>query len=187
MSGVVLWVVCPKENASSLLSLVAKNGGGQKRSKMCSKLSLSSGVWAYSGTVANPARSSEEKVYEVVLKQAALVREQGRPKDKTLDLNRRIETDGTTNWDLLNEAYDRCGEVCAEYAKTFYLGIFFSHPLNLCLSAFPFNSFSYPVIYYFYNYYMIILIYLLIFFQGLISIIPWSKVVYLYVSLIFSI
>uniref|UniRef100_A0A803QLH3 15-cis-phytoene synthase n=1 Tax=Cannabis sativa TaxID=3483 RepID=A0A803QLH3_CANSA len=69
-----------------------------------------SGVWAYSGTVANPARSSEEKVYEVVLKQAALVREQRKPKEKNLNLNPpTIQTDGTTNWGLLNEAYDRCG------------------------------------------------------------------------------
>ncbi|PON89692.1 Squalene/phytoene synthase [Trema orientale] len=131
MSGVVLWVVCPKENANSLLSLVPRNGG-PKRSKMCSKLSFSSGVWAYSGTVANPARSSEEKVYEVVLKQAALVREQRRPKEKekekALGLNQPIQTDGTTNWDLLNEAYDRCGEVCAEYAKTFYLGTMLMTP-----------------------------------------------------------
>lgn len=26
---------------------------------------------------------------------------------------------------LLNVAYDRCGEVCAEYAKTFYMGTSF--------------------------------------------------------------
>ena len=124
MSGVLWVLVCPKENANSLLSLVPRNGGPPKRPKMCSKLSFSTGSLAFSGTIANPARSSEEKVYEVVLKQAALVREQRRPKDKTIDLNQTIQTDGTSNWDLLNEAYERCGEVCAEYAKTFYLGIF---------------------------------------------------------------
>ncbi|EXB53667.1 Phytoene synthase [Morus notabilis] len=128
MSGVVLWVVCPKEiNTNSLVPLLPRNGVPIRRSKMwssssfsASKLSFSSGVSAYSGTVANPQRSSEEKVYEVVLKQAALVREQRitRKEKKALGL---IETDKTTNWDLLNEAYDRCGEVCAEYAKTFYL------------------------------------------------------------------
>ncbi|PON89693.1 Squalene/phytoene synthase [Trema orientale] len=129
MSG-VLWVqVCLKENAQSLLSLVPKNGG-PRRPKMCSKLGFSTGSLAFSSTVANPARSSEEKVYEVVLKQAALVREQRRPKEKekALDLTQPIETDGTTNWDLLNEAYERCGEVCAEYAKTFYLGTLLMTP-----------------------------------------------------------
>ncbi|KAF4385906.1 phytoene synthase 2, chloroplastic [Cannabis sativa] len=121
----VLWVqVCLKENGNSLVSFAAKNGG-PKRSKMCSKLSFSSGSLALSGTIANPARSSEEKVYEVVLKQAALVKERKKPKEKSLDL---IKIDGTTNWDLLNEAYERCGEVCAEYAKTFYLGTLLMTP-----------------------------------------------------------
>ncbi|XP_015880594.1 phytoene synthase 2, chloroplastic [Ziziphus jujuba] len=131
MSGVLLWVVCPKDNISSLLTLLPRNNGISKRSKMCcSKLSFSTGIFAYSGAVANPSRSSEEKVYEVVLKQAALVREQKGNRDKgALDLNKpNIETDGLTNRDLLNEAYDRCGEVCAEYAKTFYLGTLLMTP-----------------------------------------------------------
>lgn len=89
---------------------------------MCTRLSFSTGVLAYSGAVAHPSRSSEEKVYEVVLRQAALVKEQSTHKKKALDLNKPVEPDTLTNRDLLNEAYDRCGEVCAEYAKTFYLG-----------------------------------------------------------------
>lgn len=121
MSGVLLWVVSPKENANSLLSLMPRIGS-PRRSKLCSRLTFSTGVLAYSGAVAHPIRSSEEMVYEVVLKQAALVREQSRVKERALDLDERIETDGLSNWDLLNQAYDRCGEVCAEYAKTFYLG-----------------------------------------------------------------
>lgn len=120
MSCVLLWVVSPKENASSLLGLLPRICT-PRRSKLCSKLGFSSGVLAYSGAVANPARSSEEKVYEVVLKQAALVREPNTVKKKSLDLDER-NTEGLNNWDLLNKAYDRCGEVCAEYAKTFYLG-----------------------------------------------------------------
>lgn len=124
MSGVLLWVVCPKDNINSLLTLLPRNNGRPKRSKMCcNKLSFSNGICAYSGVVANPSRSSEERVYEVVLKQAALVREQRRGRDKALELNKpNTGTDALTNRDLLNEAYDRCGEVCAEYAKTFYLG-----------------------------------------------------------------
>ena len=128
MSAVLLWVVNPKENANSLLSLMPRIGS-TKRSKLCSRLSFSPGILAYSGAIAHPPRSSEEKVYEVVLKQAALVREQRRPKDKALDFDQEIESsDGMTNWDLLNEAYDRCGEVCAEYAKTFYLGTLLMTP-----------------------------------------------------------
>ncbi|KAM0959193.1 hypothetical protein ACFX13_025037 [Malus domestica] len=126
MSGVLLWVVSPKENASSPLGLLPRICT-PRRSKLCSKLGFSSGVLAYSGAVANPARSSEEKVYEVVLKQAALVREPNTVKKKSLDLDERI-TEGLNNWDLLNKAYDRCGEVCAEYAKTFYLGTLLMTP-----------------------------------------------------------
>ncbi|KAG8482519.1 hypothetical protein CXB51_024070 [Gossypium anomalum] len=125
MAGVLLWVVCPKGNATALLSLIPRSGK-HKRCKVHQKVKFSTGVSAISSAVANPARSSEEKVYDVVLKQAALVKEQ-RGK-KPLDLGKRTETDGFTDWDLLNEAYDRCGEVCAEYAKTFYLGTLLMTP-----------------------------------------------------------
>ncbi|XP_050249410.1 phytoene synthase 2, chloroplastic-like [Quercus robur] len=131
MSAVLLWVVCPKENAHSLLSLVPRNCCTQRRCSSSNKLlsskpSLSSGVAAYSSAVANPSRSSEERVYEVVLKQAALVREQRG--ESALGLKKPIETDCTTDWNLLNDAYERCGEVCAEYAKTFYLGTLLMTP-----------------------------------------------------------
>lgn len=65
------------------------------------------------------ALSSEEKVYNVVLKQAALVKKQLRS-NEDLDVKPDIALPG--NLGLLGEAYDRCREVCAEYAKTFYLG-----------------------------------------------------------------
>nr|AIT18248.1 phytoene synthase 2Ad [Eriobotrya japonica] len=127
MSVVLLWVVSPKQNASSLLGLMPRICT-PRRSKFCPKLGFSSRVLAYSGAVVNPARSSEEKVYEVVLKQAALVEEQSTVKRKSLDLDERIVTEGLDNWDLLDKAYDRCGEVCAEYAKTFYLGTLLMTP-----------------------------------------------------------
>ncbi|XVE83660.1 hypothetical protein DITRI_Ditri16bG0104500 [Diplodiscus trichospermus] len=127
MAGALLWVICPKENATALLSLMPRSAGKvQKRPRLCTGLKFSTTVSAFSSAVANPARSSEEKVYEVVLKQAALVKEQRQK--KALDLKRTTETDGMTDWDLLNEAYDRCGEVCAEYAKTFYLGTLLMTP-----------------------------------------------------------
>lgn len=65
-----------------------------------------------------------EAVYEVVLRQAALVEElQGRR--ATTRERRRWrdeEEDAELGWGLLGDAYERCGEVCAEHAKTFYLG-----------------------------------------------------------------
>nr|QSM05871.1 chloroplastic phytoene synthase 2 [Capsicum annuum] len=82
-----------------------------------------------SSLVASPAGemavSSEKKVYDVVLKQAALVKRQLRSTDD-LEVKPDIVLPG--NLGLLSEAYDRCGEVCAEYAKTFYLGTLLMTP-----------------------------------------------------------
>ncbi|KAJ0963879.1 hypothetical protein J5N97_029001 [Dioscorea zingiberensis] len=82
-----------------------------------------------SSLVANPAGevviSSEKKVYDVVLKQAALVKDQKRS-DTAVDVKPDMVVPGTMY--LLKEAYDRCGEVCAEYAKTFYLGTLLMTP-----------------------------------------------------------
>ena len=74
--------------------------------------------------LANPAAgevavSSEQKVYDVVLKQASLVK---RKLGATGELDAKPDIALPGNLSLLNEAYDRCGEICAEYAKTFYLG-----------------------------------------------------------------
>lgn len=78
----------------------------------------------YSSLMANPAGevavSSEQKVYDVVLKQAALVKKQ-LGSSGSLEVKPDMSVPGTPA--LLAEAYDRCGDVCAEYAKTFYLGI----------------------------------------------------------------
>ncbi|XVE72026.1 hypothetical protein DITRI_Ditri11bG0005700 [Diplodiscus trichospermus] len=71
------------------------------------------------------AVSSEEKVYNVVLRQAALVKRQSRPSG---DLDFRPDIVVPGNLGLLSEAYDRCGEICAEYAKTFYLGTLLMTP-----------------------------------------------------------
>lgn len=138
MAGVVIWVICPNENASAMMtssSHVLPKFASSSVNRICMKRmkKLSSGVVSAafsSAVVADPGRSSEQKVYEVVLKQAALVKEQKKQKNIEID-EVRTESDqdqGLTSWDLLNDAYNRCGEVCAEYAKTFYLGTLLMTP-----------------------------------------------------------
>ena len=143
----VHWVASPVEFSSGLGSSEAVVRGGrlglirrsQRKkpilsvytdSKAAAQVSLetngiSSGNFPLLATlVANPAGdvavSSEEKVYDVILKQAALVRKQQLKSSAPIDVKPELAVPGTM--DLLKEAYDRCGEVCAEYAKTFYLG-----------------------------------------------------------------
>ncbi|KAF8043517.1 hypothetical protein BT93_A1745 [Corymbia citriodora subsp. variegata] len=129
MSGVLLWVVGPKGNAASLFNLEPRTGKKQRRApRLYTGVRVVSAVSAISSSVASPSRSSVERVYEVVLKQAALVREQRR--EKALDVKKPEEAEGLTGGDLLNEAYERCGEVCAEYAKTFYLGTLLMTPMR---------------------------------------------------------
>ncbi|KAL6528921.1 Syntaxin-like protein psy1 [Orobanche minor] len=81
------------------------------------------------GMVASPPAAitlltSEQKVYDVVLKQAALVKRQLQPSDEVKPDHNVLP--GSLS--LLNGAYDRCGQVCAEYAKTFHLGTMLMTP-----------------------------------------------------------
>lgn len=84
---------------------------------------ISSMVASQAGEMA--VLSSEEMVYNVVLKQAALVKKELKSRGD-LDVKPDVVLPGTLS--LLSEAYDRCGEVCAEYAKTFYLGTLLMTP-----------------------------------------------------------
>lgn len=128
MPVVLLWATCgPKENAISPLVGVAVSGGGGGRRRSVVSAAISS-VFA-DPLRSSAATSSEERVYEVVLKQAALVKTK-RKSDKRGVVERDERSRGIlinegdfSNGDLLSAAYDRCGEVCAEYAKTFYLGM----------------------------------------------------------------
>ncbi|XP_021910865.1 phytoene synthase 2, chloroplastic-like [Carica papaya] len=96
----------------------------------CSNFDGQSNMPLTSSMVVSPAGemaiSSEEKVYNVVLRQAALVKRQLRSSSGELDVKPDIVLPGTLS--LMTEAYDRCGEVCAEYAKTFYLGTLLMTP-----------------------------------------------------------
>ena len=58
--------------------------------------------------------TAEERVYEAVVKEAAKV-------ERVSLADVKPYTPISTP-ELMLEAYDRCGEVCGEYAKTFYLG-----------------------------------------------------------------
>uniref|UniRef100_A0A0D9WUD5 15-cis-phytoene synthase n=1 Tax=Leersia perrieri TaxID=77586 RepID=A0A0D9WUD5_9ORYZ len=77
----------------------------------------------YSSLTVSPAGeaiiTSEQKVYDVVLKQAALLKRQLRPQPQVIPVTSK-ELELPRNG--LKQAYDRCGEICEEYAKTFYLG-----------------------------------------------------------------
>lgn len=99
----------------------------------------------YSSLAVNPAGeavvSSEQKVYDVVIKQAALLKRQLR----TPVIDVRPQDMEMMPRNGLKEAYDRCGEICEEYAKTFYLGIYLSsqsamhHAPLLLQSTIPYN------------------------------------------------
>ncbi len=79
--------------------------------------------------------SSEQKVQEVVAKQAAMVDElQSRRRRSAAVQDVRPDLIPVSSQELLEEAYVRCGEVCAEYAKTFYLGTVHIFSLSLSLS-----------------------------------------------------
>ncbi|OAY80985.1 phytoene synthase 2, chloroplastic-like [Ananas comosus] len=135
MSRSVLWAVSPNETGGrcSLHRHLVFGKGRRKRSCVGGRVSPSSvsvspnGLAASASLVAPPPppRSAEELVYDVVLKQAALVSDGTRPRRAPLPPMLAVDDDAAAApmyWNLLSEAYDRCGEVCAEYAKTFYLG-----------------------------------------------------------------
>ncbi|KAG6546836.1 hypothetical protein Mapa_011689 [Marchantia paleacea] len=67
-----------------------------------------------------PMLSVEQKVSDVVAKQASMLDEHEQQQQR----KGMVEHAGSsiTQSELLRDAYDRCGEVCAEYAKTFNLG-----------------------------------------------------------------
>lgn len=144
MSVALLWVVSPCEvsNGTGFLESVREgnrffdssrhrnlvsneriNRGGGKQTNNGRKFSVRSAI------VATPSgertMTSKQMVYDVVLRQAALVKRQLRSTDE-LEVKPDIPVPG--NLGLLSEAYDRCGEVCAEYAKTFNLGTMLMTP-----------------------------------------------------------
>ncbi|KAK2430644.1 phytoene synthase 2, chloroplastic [Trifolium repens] len=96
---------------------------GQSGLESSSNFPLISNVLA--STAGEVAISSEQKVYDVVLKQASLVK---RKLSSTGELEVKPEIVLPGNLSLLSEAYDHCGEICAEYAKTFYLGTLLMTP-----------------------------------------------------------
>ncbi|RWW55658.1 hypothetical protein BHE74_00037683 [Ensete ventricosum] len=119
MSGSVVWVVTPKESirCSLLNQFIGVKTRSWRSSSVewsCSRPAPTSGHSVSASLVVTPPRTSEELVYEVVLRQAALVGETRRKRPATVQLP-PVPLRG----DLLNEAYERCGEVCAELEDLF--------------------------------------------------------------------
>ncbi|KAG8373535.1 hypothetical protein BUALT_Bualt11G0034700 [Buddleja alternifolia] len=158
MSAALLWVVSPTSEVSngtafmdstregnrildSFKSISGRKNSifkGQKNRRSFSSTNANLSFSRFrrlsviSSAVASPSAgeitlSSEQKVYDVVLKQAALVKRQLKSNENLeLEVKPDIVVPGSLS--LLNEAYDRCREVCAEYAKTFYLGTLLMTP-----------------------------------------------------------
>lgn len=151
MSVALLWVVSPNSEVSNGFGFLESvregtrlldslkfsprdrtlicHGRFKKVKKQSYKIEKKGNFPVLSSMVANPAGelaiTSEQKVYDVVLKQAALVKKHLKSEEE-YDVKPDIVLPGTSS--LLSEAYDRCGEVCAEYAKTFYLGTLLMTP-----------------------------------------------------------
>jgi 15-cis-phytoene synthase len=124
MSGSVLGLVSPVHTTS--LAKASYGWGRRRDSRISSSVSLAVSTTLVATAGPRSYESYEEMVYEVVLKQAALT--------KTVRSNRGVLDESVPlSWDLLSDAYERCGEVCAEYAKTFYLGNLLSLHCNLTL------------------------------------------------------
>nr|QNT09924.1 phytoene synthase 1 [Solanum habrochaites] len=144
MSVALLWVVspCDVSNGTSFMESVREgnrffdssrhrnlvpneriNRGGGKQTNNGRKFSVRSAILATPS--GERTMTSEQMVYDVVLRQAALVKRQLRSTNE-FEVKPDIPIPG--NLGLLSEAYDRCGEVCAEYAKTFNLGTMLMTP-----------------------------------------------------------
>lgn len=65
-------------------------------------------------------KSAEQRIFESVVKEAAAEEKDQQKRMSLLSLQQASAF--PVSQELLNEGYERCGEVCAEYAKTFYLG-----------------------------------------------------------------
>ncbi|VAI64002.1 unnamed protein product [Triticum turgidum subsp. durum] len=108
------WVLCSLKYGCLGVGEPGEAGTRSAASPVYSSLTVSPG-----GEAAVAVVSSEQKVYDVVVKQAALLKRQLRPQQAAPPAVAR-ELDAPRGG--LGEAYARCGEICEEYAKTFYLG-----------------------------------------------------------------
>ncbi|KAL2469623.1 Phytoene synthase [Abeliophyllum distichum] len=112
-----------RRNSSSMNPYLRYSCLGSSFVENRSKLSVTSTMLDCSA--GEMALSSEQKVHNMVLKQAALVKRQLKSTEN-LEVKPEIVLPGSLG--LLSEAYGRCGEVCAEYANTFYLGTMLMTP-----------------------------------------------------------
>uniref|UniRef100_A0A8R7U1Q7 Phytoene synthase, chloroplastic n=1 Tax=Triticum urartu TaxID=4572 RepID=A0A8R7U1Q7_TRIUA len=111
------WVLCSLKYGCLGVGEPGEAGGRSAASPVYSSLTVSPG-----GDAAVAVVSSEQKVYDVVVKQAALLKRQLRPSQQQQQAPPAVARELDAPRGGLGEAYARCGEICEEYAKTFYLG-----------------------------------------------------------------
>ncbi|KAF7815692.1 phytoene synthase 2, chloroplastic-like [Senna tora] len=104
-------------------------------SSIISPSSSSSSSSSLSAIIRSPSSSEEKRVYEAVMKQAALTEEHRRNGHGITEEEQgdpphhhHLLHDLFINENLLKEAYDQCGKICSEYAKTFYIGTKLMNP-----------------------------------------------------------
>nr|ABW80613.1 phytoene synthase E1 [Thinopyrum obtusiflorum] len=112
------WVLCSLKYGCLGVGEPGEAAGRSAASPVYSSLTVSPG-----GDAAVAVVSSEQKVYDVVVKQAALLKRQLRPsQQQQQQAPPAVARELDAPRGGLGEAYARCGEICEEYAKTFYLG-----------------------------------------------------------------
>lgn len=97
-------------SVQAVLDVPAGRGNNQESSDGLRLLSIGGQTYDTSSYV-----SAEKRIHDVVVKKAAA-------KQRAADLLADVPSGALAGEALLDEAYARCGDVCAEYAKTFYLG-----------------------------------------------------------------
>eukprot|EP00271_Cylindrocystis_brebissonii_P006956 TRINITY_DN19941_c0_g1_i1.p1 TRINITY_DN19941_c0_g1~~TRINITY_DN19941_c0_g1_i1.p1 ORF type:complete len:459 (-),score=55.54 TRINITY_DN19941_c0_g1_i1:1151-2527(-) len=97
---------------AAVLDVPAGPGQAGEQQETASRVALSG---AGGGLILTPYRTAEERIHEAVVKEAASV-------ERASSLADVKALGSLSSPEVIDDAYTRCGEVCAEYAKTFYLG-----------------------------------------------------------------
>lgn len=123
----------PAGNTSTCASVVPKAVLSHRQESGTATVRDKGDLRAQSSALSEPLGrdflSAEQRVFEAVAKQVAIVeREQSRGRRAGSLDDVRPDLTPVSTLEMLEDAYTRCGEVCAEYAKTFYLGKYCTSP-----------------------------------------------------------